>query len=109
MRKLSLIGCVRSVPLGIFQQVANNYIRRDGWVIALPLVRLVCLIRRGNPEHVSGHNVSTIDRFEFVSAIDEGFSLAQSNLVGDSLINQLINIGHSKSIEHNLLLIDVIA
>jgi hypothetical protein len=44
-----------------------------------------------------------------MSAIDEGFSLAQSNLVGDSLINQLINIGHSKSIEHNLLLIDVIA
>ncbi len=95
LRDLGLVGCVRRIPAGVFQHVAEDDAWRDRPVVARPDVRPVAAVLGGNA-------AQALEKVVFAFALGQVQRPIQADACRDRFVNQRVERRGANGFEHGL-------
>ena len=106
---LSLIGRVRSVPLGVLKHVSLDDSRKNSGVVALSLVRLVNLVEGSEIGHLLEDTTFGIKADDLLAFVRECHIWSASNGIRHGLVDQFVDRVDAKIVKDVLGLLLVVA
>ena len=109
MGDFCLVGCVRGVPLRVFQDIALDDLRDDRRVVPLTLVGFEYLVETSKSVHFLDDSSLGVQSYNCLASVLEDLVILEANGGWHSLIDELVKRIQLEVVEDVLHLLVVVA